>query len=65
MSIPLEGSSKNIISLPPIKAIPIDNFLFCPTDKFFAKVYWESSNCKPFNVLLISASTFPGETPLK
>ena len=25
-------------------AIPIDNFLFCPVDKFLAKVYWTSSN---------------------
>ena len=44
ISIPLEGSSKNIISLPPINAIPIDNFLFCPVDRCLAKVYLTSSN---------------------
>ena len=64
MSIPLEGSSKNIIWLPPINAIPIESFLFWPVDKCFAKVYWASSNWNSFIILLISFSEFSEGTPL-
>ena len=46
MSIPLVGSSKNITELPPTKAIAIDNFLFCPPDKFLIFVFLFSSNPK-------------------
>ena len=64
ISIPLEGSSKNITSLPPIKDIAIDNFLLCPADKFLASIYCIFSIWKSRNVLLISSFTLDDSTPL-
>jgi hypothetical protein len=39
ISIPLDGSSKNITLLPPTRDIAMDNFLLCPADKFFAVIF--------------------------
>ena len=65
ISIPLEGSSKKIIWLPPIKDIAIDSFLLCPPDKFLANVYWISFIWKSFSDLDTSIFIFSSEQPLK
>ena len=64
ISIPLEGSSRKITSLPPIKDIAIDNFLLWPADKFLASIYSILSIWKSFNVFFISLLTSDDLTPL-
>ena len=56
ISIPLVGSSKNIIELLPTKANAIDNILFWPPDKLDAFVYLFSVKFNLFKTDEISSS---------
>lgn len=51
--------------LSPIKAIPSDNFLFCPPDKVVDLAFAFSFKPTSANILLASSLTLLGATPLK
>ena len=63
-SIPLVGSSKNIIDDPPINASANDNFLLFPPLNIFINLFLSYSNYVIFNVSSISFSNESPTNPL-